>query len=439
MKNYLPLLVLALPLSEALGQDLLATYEQALQRDPTVHQAEFSRNAAMENKPQSIAALLPTLSVSGYMNRTSLLSKGNLAQILVSGGTNLDYWNSGASLDLKQPVYHHDLWVKLSQADNQVAAAEATYEAAQQGLIVRTATAYFNILFAEDSLEFARMERQSIERQLEQAKARFEVGLVAITDVDAAQAGFDQARANEIKAENDLDNAREAIRVIVGQFEGNIAGLADNIELKSPEPADMEAWNRLAQESNLLIIAAQNQAEQSKKNIDVQFSGHLPTLDLVGTAAFTDNLRKGLYTESQVVGMQLNIPLFQGGMVNSKSRQASEQFQADMENLDVQRRDTINKVKTAYRGVITSISQSAALKSAVTSAKSALEATEAGFNVGTRTMIDVLLVQSKLFQAKRDYAKSRYDFITNSLTLKQAAGMLGRQDVEWVNRWLVKN
>ena len=441
MQNYALFIMLALAQPLAQAQDLLTTYEQALQRDPTVHQAEFTRNAALESKPQSVARLLPTLSIAANLNHSWIVTKsGNPTQTLLAGGNNVNFWNTGPTLTLAQPIYHHELWVQLSQADNQVAQAEATFEAAQQSLIVRTATAYFNILYAQDSLEFTRMQRQSIERQLEQAKARFEVGLIAITDVDAAQAGFDQAKANEIKAENDLDNAREAMRVIVGQFDGNIAGLAADIPLKPPEPADMEEWNRRAQENNLSIIAAQNQAELSKKSIDLKFAGHLPTLDLVGTAGFTDNNRpNGIRTEYQIISMQLNLPLFQGGLVNSQVRQAREQFMADQENLDVQRRATINQVKTAYRGIITSISQVAALKSAVASALSALDATEAGFEGGTRTMIDVLLVQSNMYQAKQNYAKARYDYVTNSLNLKQAAGILMREDMELVNRWLSKN
>ena len=441
MRKHAAYLLLTLASPQAFAQDLLTTYEQALQRNPGIRQAEFTRNAALENKPQSIAALLPNLSVSAGLNKNYLTVKSsNRTQLVLAGGNNVEFWNSAPTLNLTQPIYHHDLWVRLSQADNQVAAAEANYEAAQQSLIYNMAYAYFQILFAQDSLEFARMEKQSIERQLEQAKARFEVGLIAITDVDAAQAGFDQARANEIKAENDLDNAREAMREIIGEFDGKISGLVDEIPLPPPEPADIEAWNQRAQETNLLIVAAQNQAELSKKGIEVQFAGHYPTLDLVGNAGFTDNNRpNGVRTEFHNIGMQLNMPLFQGGMVNSKVRQAREQYQADQENLDVQRRATNKQVKIAYRGITTSISQVAALKSAVASAQSALDATEAGLEVGTRTMIDVLLVQSRLYQAKQNYAKARYDYITNSLLLKQATGVLMREDVEAVNRWLGKN
>jgi outer membrane protein len=441
MRIHAAFIALALAHPGAQAQDLITTYEQALQRDPTLRQAEAVRNAALESKPQSVAQLLPTLAVAANLNRSYVTTKsGNVTQSQLAGGAFVNFWNSAPTLTLSQPIYNHALWMQLSQADNVVAQAEATYEAAQQNLMFRTASAYYAILFAQDSLEFARMQRASIERQLEQAKARFEVGLIAITDVNAAQAGYDLSKAAEIKAENDLDNAREAMRAIIGEFDGKVAGLIDEIPLATPLPADMEAWNRRAQEDNLLIIAAQNQAEQAKKGIEVQFAGHLPTLNLVGTAGFTDNNRpNGIRTEVEVISMQLSLPLFQGGMVNSQVRQAREQYRAAEENLDVQRRATNLQVKTAYRGVTTSISQVAALKSAVASAQSALEATEAGFEVGTRTMIDVLLVQSNLYQAKRDYAQARYGYITSSLALKQAAGILAREDLELANRWLSKN
>ena len=440
MKRYAPAILLALTLPTAKAQDLLTTYEQALQRDPLIHQAEATRNAALESKPQSVARLLPTVSVSGNLNQNWANTKSSdPIQTNIAGGRNVTFWNSLPAVNLIQPLYRHDLWVKLSQADNQVAQAEAEYEAAYQNLMVRTSKAYFDILYAQDNLEFARMERQSIERQLEQAKARFEVGLIAITDVDSAQAGFDQARASEIRAENELANAREAMFVIVGQFEGEVAALRVDIPLKPPEPTDIEVWNQRGQEDNLIIIAATNQAELANKGIDIQFAGHLPTLDLVATAGFNENNRRNsIRTETQLIGVQLNVPIFQGGLVNSQVRQAREQSKAAQENLDVQRRNTTKQVKNSYRGILTSISEVAALKSAVASAQSALDATAAGFDVGTRTMLDVLIQQRNLYQVKRDYAKTRYDYISNSLLLKQSTGILSRDDLELVNGWLNK-
>jgi outer membrane protein len=446
MRTRTLLLALALPVTVADAQDLLATYELALQRDPRLRAAEATRNAVLEAKPQSIARLLPTLSARGALNRnhweTNSLGAG--IQFFPSGigarGQNVGFWDSSASVNLSQPIYHHEIWVQLSQADNQIAQAEAAYAAEQQNTALRTAQAYFNVLLAQDNLEFAEAEKLAIERQLEQARARFDVGLIPITDVNEAQAGYDQARANEIKAVNDLDNARESLREIIGEYEERLSGLAAEIPLKSPEPADIEAWNKRAQENNLDIISAQNRSELAKKSIDLQFAGHLPTLDLVGSAGFVDNNRPGGFTfRSQAIGMEVNIPLFEGGAVNSRVRQARQEFQAAQETLDTQRRTVTRQVKNAYRGILSSISQVAAFKAAVISAQSALEATEAGFEVGTRTMVEVLTEQRNLYAAQRNYAQARYDYIVNSLSLKQASSLLQREDIELVNSWLSHN
>lgn len=446
MKISVLLLAVMLPLKAVDAQNLLATYELAMQNDPRLRAAEANRNAVLETKPQSIARLLPTISAQGGLNRdhwkTNAIGAGTPFFPSAFGlkGQNVGFWDSYASANLTQPIYHHEIWVQLSQADNQIAQAEATYAAEQQNTALRTAQAYFNVLLAQDHLAFAAAEKEAIGRQLEQAKARFEVGLIAITDVNQAQAGYDQARANEIKAVNDLDNARESLREIIGEYEEHLSGLAAEIPLKSPEPSDIEVWGRRAQENNLDIISAQNRSELAKKSIDLQFAGHLPTLDLVGSAGFVDNNRPDGFTyKSQSIGMQVNIPLFQGGTVNSRVRQARQEFEAALENLDTQRRAVTRQVKNAYRGILSSISQVSALKAAVMSAQSALEATEAGFEAGTRTMVEVLTEQRNLYAAKRNYAQARYDYIVNSLSLKQTSSLLQREDIELVNSWLSQN
>lgn len=431
------LLACALPITLAQAKDLLATYELAMQRDPLLRQAEATRSAVLETKPQSVARLLPTVTIAGTLNQNYLLTSNT--PITVQKGT-ANFWDSTASINLKQPIYHHEYWVQLSQADNQIAQVEAAYAAAQQSTGIRVAQAYFNLLYAQDNLEFSQAEKQSIAHQLEEAKARFEVGLNTITDMNQAQAGFDQAKANTIKAENDVDNAREALREIIGEYVDSLAGLAREFPLKSPQPADLAEWDRRAQESNLNIIAAINNSEQAKKGIELQFAGHLPSLDLVGSASVIDNNRpNGVRTEAEAIGVQVIVPVFQGGSVNSHVRQARHEFEAAQDSLDAQRRLVTKLVKNAYRGVLSSISQVESLMTAVASAQSALEATEAGFATGTRTMAEVLTEQRNLFQAKRDYAKARYDYIVNSLTLKQAASELQREDIEFVNRWLSSN
>ncbi|CAI8922415.1 TolC family outer membrane protein [Methylocaldum szegediense] len=438
MKKSLLLAVSLLASAVANAQDLLQTLELALQRDPRLREAEATRNAVLEAKPQSVARLLPTLSITGELNRNSVLSKFEDSILaFIAGGRNLGFWNSAASINLTQPIYHHDYWVQLSQADNQIAEAEANYAAEQQNLMLRTARAYFDVLFAQDSLEFARAEQRAIEHQLEEAKARFEVGLIAITDVHEAQAGYDQAHANVIQAENQVDNAREALREIIGEFDFDLAKLAEEIPLKGPDPENIESWAELAQQTNPSIIAAENRSLVAKKGIDLQFAGHLPSMDLVGSAGFTDTNRpQGIPTEYQIIGMQVNVPMFAGGGVNSRVRQARHEYEAAQENLDGVRRSIQRQVKDAYRGILSTISQVKALEAAIVSSQSALEATEAGLEVGTRTMVDVLTEQRNLFRTKRDYARARYDYILNSLTLKQAAGTLNPADFAIVNEWL---
>ncbi|WP_133716560.1 TolC family outer membrane protein [Methylocaldum gracile] len=438
MKKGILLALLLLVTAGAKAQDLLQILELALQRDPRLREVEATRNAVLEAKPQSVARLLPTLSLTGELNRNSVLSKFEEFQLaFIAGARNVGFWNSAASINLTQPIYHHDYWVQLSQADNQIAEAEANYAAEQQNLMLRTARAYFDVLFAQDSREFALAEQRAIERQLEQAKARFEVGLIAITDVHEAQAGYDQARANVIQAENQVDNAREALQEIIGEYDLALAELAEKIPLKGPDPENIENWSDLAQQSNLSIVAAENRSLVAKKDIDLQFAGHLPSMDLVGSAGFTDTNRpRGIPTEYQVIGMQVNVPMFAGGGVNSRVRQARHEYEAAQENLDGVRRSVKRQVKDAYRGILSAISQVEALQAAVVSSQSAVEATEAGLEVGTRTMVDVLAEQRNLFRTKRDYARARYDYIINSLALKQAAGTLNPADLAIVNQWL---
>ena len=296
------------------------------------------------------------------------------------------------------------------------------------------------MLYAQDNLQFASAEKQAIARQLEQAQQRFNVGIIAITDVNEAQAGFDQANANEIEAANNLDNQKEALREIIGENDASLNALGEQLPLVKPDPPDISAWSDLAELNNFSIISAFNQAEVSRKAIDLQRSGHLPRLDLIGSYGASDNTSSfGARGDTQSIGVQLNVPLFEGGAVNSRTRQAGFEYHAAKEDLVAKKRAVKRQVKDAYRGIMTAISRVAALKAAVISATSALEATEAGFGVGTRTMIEVLNEQRNLYRAKRDFARTRYDYLINSIKLKQAASSLSQDDIEQVNRLLVTN
>ncbi len=417
------------------AQDLTATYELALQNDPGIKQAEANQSAIEEYRPQGIARLLPNVSATGLSSR-DWLHNGKAGRDY--RGPNQEYWSNSINLKLNQPLMHWDYWVQLSQSDNQIAQAAADYQAELQKLMVKTTEAYFNVLAAQDTVELFSFEKQAITRQLEQAKQRFDVGRNAITDVYEAQAGFDEAVANEIDATHDLKNKKAALREIIGENELQLNSLGATLPLLKPEPSNIKAWQDSAEASNFSVISAFNKAEFSRKSIAVQQAGHLPQLDLVASSMTSDvNSTSGFRGDAQSVGLQLNIPLFEGGAVNSRTRQASFQYEAAKENLIATKRAVNRQTEDAFNGVISSVGRVEALKTAVKSRESALEASEVGFQVGTRTMVDVLTEQKKLYRSKRDFYRGRYDYLINSIKLKQASSNLTQIDLEQINRLLV--
>lgn len=421
---------------DVFAQDLLQTYELALENDPRIKQAQANLAAVGESDDQGFARLLPVLSVSASSSFNRLDNKKRTFQ----GFGVQEYWNNSAALNLSQPVFHWEYWVQLSQADNQIAQAEAQYLAAQQDMMLRVTEAYFNVLAAEDNLHFIEAEKNSIAKQLEQAEQRFEVGVIAITDVHEARAGFDQVRADVLAAEYLVDNRKEQLREIIGENAADLTALGKTLPLQAPQPADIEAWSKMADTQNLTVVSILNETETARKTIELQRSGHYPTLDLVGSVTQTDNNSVfGLRGDQETIGLQLNVPLFEGGAVNSRVREAEYRYEQSREKLLETRRAVNRQVKDAYRGLMTSISRVEALKAAVVSAESALEATSAGFDVGTRTMVDVLKVQSNLYAARRDYARARYDYLINAVKLKQSASSLLREDLEAINRLLQRS
>jgi outer membrane protein len=296
---------------------------------------------------------------------------------------------------------------------------------------------HFDILLAQDSLEFAKAENAAIGRQLDQAKQRFDVGLIAITAVHEAQAAYDQSRADLIQAENDLDNAWEALYEITKQKVNRLAVLDKNLVLSKPIPENIEQWSTKALDQNLSIKAAEKATKIARNNVKVQQSGHLPSLDLVGShsrARYKDSTASDTNTSS--IGLQLTVPLYAGGAVNSQTRQARYELEASQENLDKERRSVIRQVRDAYRGVLASISSVKALKASTVSTRSALEATEAGYEVGTRTIVDVLNSQRDLYRSLKNYANVRYNYIMSGLRLKQATGTVSENDLKQITAWL---
>jgi outer membrane protein len=418
------------------AQDLLSVYDLALENDPALKEAAQQLASAREVMPQSKAQLLPNIFVGGdlaYVNRDTRSSASSTNE-----GTE-DFSTYSLALRLQQPVYRRDYWMQLDQAENQIAQAEANYASAELDLMARVINAYFNILSAQDDLTVSKAQTEANQRQLEQAQQRFDVGLIAITDVHEAQAAYDRSRATQIAAENEVDNSWEALFQIIGPQPRDLAKLGEKLPLDSPEPDDIESWANSAVEQNYAIIAAMNAAEVARKQIEVARSGHYPTVDLEASyGASRSNANSGSDIDDAQIGLQLTIPLYQGGGTTSRVRQAQYDYEAAKEALDRERRSVNSSVRNAYRSVISTISQVKALHATTISSKSALESTQAGYEVGTRTLVDVLAAQTQMFSATRDYLRSRYDYLINGLLLKQRASILSREDLSRVNNWLGK-
>ncbi len=418
------------------AEDLLSVYKLAEKNDPTYLQEVASYNATLEARPQAQSQLLPNVSLSA--NTTRLDQDISVGNAFGSGGE-IDFNRRGYSLNITQPIFRRDRFIALEQADSEIKQAEAELASAQQDLIVRIAERYFDILSAKDNLEFAQAEVKSLSRQLEQANQRFEVGLSAITDVQEAKAGYDLAIAQEILAQNTIDNAQEAMRELTGDYVSNFGTLGNAMALVKPNPAAIESWTEISLEQNLGMVAAREAAEAARAEIKRQSAGHYPTLDLVGSHGYDSSGGRfgATKTHTSSIGLELNIPIFSGGLISSQTREAHENYNAAMHALEQARRSAQRLTRQAYLGVITGISQVSALKQAVVSSETALEATEAGFEVGTRTAVDVVASQRTTSEARRNYSQAKYDYILDTLRLKQAAGTLSSEDLELINSWLM--
>lgn len=415
------------------GLDLLEGYELGLSNDPLVLRTESERNAALKNKPIELAKLLPSITAGGSMAQYHTVT--GQSYIVAQANTTQNYWQSSFNVNLMQPLFHYDSWVQFWQADHEIAQAQALLEAEYQNLAVRVAKGYFGVLAAEENIEFSKIELHSLELQLTQVRERLSVGFATVVDIDEVQAQRDQVSANLILADQALNDAKEALREIIGNVEINLTKLPDQLPLLNPEPMDVDAWRTTAQQSNLGIIAANSAAAVAKEQIDLQFAGHLPTLDIVASKSLGDTNRvRGVTYDSSSIGVQVNVPIFAGGGVNAKVEQARDQYERALHEVDRLRRAAERQVKDAFRGVLSSVGRVNALATALKSAQSALDAAQMGYQVGSRTVVDVLIEQSRFFGIRRDYAKARYEYLLNGLLLKQAAGTLTRDDVEAVNK-----
>ena len=418
------------------AEDLLEIYRFSQESDPQLRAAEAGNKAVQEVRAQSRAALLPQLNLSADVTQSSsdVMESNNP----LSPAAEDTYTSNGYNVSLRQSIYHHDYYVQLRQSDARIAQSNAEYEGAKQGLILRAAEAYFNLLAAQDSLTTAEATKRAISQQLRQTQQRFEVGLSAITDVHEAQAAYDSAVAAEIAAQSQVDNARENLREIIGREPVVLAVLKDEVPLLPPEPADVDQWVETAQQKNLLLLAAEAAARAAREELNRRQAGHYPTLDLVASHNYSDttDYEFGSKRADNSVGVQLNVPIYSGGLTTAQTREARALYTQAQETLEQQRRATVRETRNAYLGVTTGISQVLARKQALASAQTALEATQAGFEVGTRTIVDVLDAQRTRYTAQSEYLRARYDYLISTLRLKQAAGLLSVTDITQINTWL---
>ncbi|MCW8934106.1 MAG: TolC family outer membrane protein [Gammaproteobacteria bacterium] len=408
--------------------------ELAITHDQDLQAAEFAYQSSLASRGLSKAALLPQLNLSAFSNHTEQETENS--SVFPNGTSSFE--SDGYSLTLSQTLYNHSVYKKLQQTDMSIAAALATVEAARQDLIIRLATAYFNVLGAQDNLKFATAEKEAISKQLEQSKKRFEVGLIAITDVKESQASYDTSVAQEIDAINILSAQFEALAVILGTYTTTIATMIEDIPLLIPEPADVTKWTDKALENNLQLKAAQYNYQASQKQVSADQSEHYPYLDLVAQHDYSssDGGRFASDSTDTAITVQLTIPIYSGGLTSAKHDQSVALKEQSRSLKEKAKRQTLQQTRDAYLGVTSTIAQVKALEQALRSNQAAHEATQAGFEVGTRTAIDVLSTLREVYRAERDYARARYNYVINTLRLKQAAGILNTGDGQSINSFL---
>jgi outer membrane protein len=430
----LALLILLFWWQASSAEDLVTVYGLALKNDAELMIAESNYLTAIEALPQARSGRKPQISFNA--NGTTRESDNS------ETGDN-DSETVGYSLNLTQSLYDTEIQGDINVAEANSSAELARLKSTRQALILRVAETYFRILAAEDNVEFAYAERTAIGRQLEQAQKRFEVGLIAITDVHEAQARFDNAEAQAILAENILENAFQSLVVITADSSINkLAPLGEDLKLSFPDPIEVTSWVALALSNNLELIAAQQNLNAARYERDKNSRSGYPTLDL--TASYADNdfdgdeIRGDYQQEDLTLGIELQVPLYTGGRIGSEQAQAQSNYRSAQNTLLLQSRLASQQSRTAFLDVVSGISQVKALKQAFQSSNIALEATQAGFEVGTRTSVDVLISLRETFRTRRDYAGSRYEYLLNKLRLKQAAGILQEDDLFEVNLWLIQ-
>ena len=446
----LPLaLVLWLVPSLAFADDLSAIYELSIANDPTIGAAEASYKAQRERITQTRAGMLPSAQVSANTSHGRRFSPqpfidGNPAsptfgERIASHGPTTRFNNHSWNASLNQTLFRVDRWFQWRQAKNMEARAAAQFAAAQQQLIFRVAEAYFNILEAQDRLGSSQAERDAVKRQLEQVQQRFDVGLVAITDVLESTAAFDSAAVNVIEAEGAQDISFERLLRLTGRSFGEVSGLSQDFPVDYPEPRDEEAWVQAALQNNFDLVSSRENVRSAEKQVQISRSGHYPTID--AQASYSHGVSGGgdffgSKNNSSNIGVQLTIPLFSGLAVRSRTKESGYRLDEAQRNFDLTQRTTVETTRNLYSAISTDVARVRARQRGIESSQSALDATETGYEVGTRNIVDVLVAQQRLYAAQFQYASARYQYIKDTLRLKEIVGSLSPQDIFDLNQFI---
>ncbi|MBV8802038.1 MAG: TolC family outer membrane protein [Gammaproteobacteria bacterium] len=449
-KIFLLFILLASTRIVSASTNLITVYQQALTSDPVFQQAIAQQLATNENVPISLSQILPHLggNISPYLTRQ--VSSGPAAL----SGTDRDR-GYNVNLTLTQTIFNFAQFANLAGAKATAKQAVATLNAASQDLMIRVSSAYFKVLEDVDNVRSSLSAKTAFAKQLDQVTQQYKVGLKTITDVYTAQASYQTSVADYITAQNQLANDKENLRAITGVLYPSLAKLSERFPLISPQPTDIDSWVSTAEKNNWQIKANQYAASAAKTNIKQQFAGHLPTLNVQGsysiyfnrdlggsassgnsTEPFSFNPPGSSQIHDSTVSLNLAVPLVSGGQVVAQTHQAQYQYQAAMQQLEQQIRTTENITRQSYLGILAGISKINADKKAIQSAKSSLEGMEAGYRVGTEILVNVLNQQQTVFQNEVKYARDRYEYVNDLLTLKQAAGTLSPEDLIAINAWL---
>ena len=429
--------VLALAATNAQATNLADIYDLSVNNDPQLAVARANYMATKEALPQARAGLLPNVSVAG--------STDDLKRTIVNNSFTDEYNDHSWQAVLVQPLFRLDRWFQFQGAKNIEEGALAQFASDQQELIYRVADSYLNILEANAQLVSARAERDAVKRQLEQVQQRFDVGLVAITDVLESTAAFDSSTVNVIEAEGRQDITFETLLRLTGERYTEIEGLADEFPIEYPEPNNEEAWVQRALQGNYQLIAAQKNVASAQQTLYASRSQHLPTIDAQAryaesTSGAAQNFLGGGSDDTEIeqrsYSLVVNVPVFSGGAVHSGAKQAGYRFEQAQRNFDLVQRQTVENTRNLFSAINTDVARVRARLRGIESSQSALDATQTGYEVGTRNIVDVLLAQQRLYLAQFQYASARYQYIRDTLRLKQTVGSLSPEDIYSLNKFI---